>query len=142
MLLSEELPADSAAAVVGVQNSLFAIGAALADPNGKLDHSAASWDATALEGWIDAMDAELPELRAFILPGGSRAAAIAHLARTVCRRCERRVLALVGAGAELPDGLVPYLNRLSDALFVLGRHLNLRAGIHDRQWRSGDGGGR
>ena len=74
---------------------------------------------------------ELDELRAFILPGGSQGAALAHLARTVCRRAERRVLAIEG----IAPGIVPYLNRLSDAFFVLARAINARLGIADPEWR-------
>jgi cob(I)alamin adenosyltransferase len=81
------------------------------------------------------MDASLDELRAFILPGGSREAALAHVARTVCRRAERRVLAVDKVDAVI----VPYLNRLSDALFVLARFLNHRRGIADPEWRLTDG---
>ncbi len=138
VLLAESLPESAAEVLNTVQSALFAIGAALADPEGRLEHSPSAWQAADIESWIDEMDAELPELRAFILPGGSRGAALAHLSRTVCRRCERRVLALVAAGAEMPVGLVPYLNRLSDALFVLGRFLNERAGIPDHEWQRTD----
>lgn len=140
VLMAEELPGTTSSALVEVQDALFAIGAALADREGKLQHDPGSWDAAAIERWIDDMDTELPELRSFILPGGSRAAALAHLARTVCRRSERRVLTLADGGAELPEGLVPYLNRLSDALFVLGRFLNRLAGIADHEWHPAPGG--
>jgi cob(I)alamin adenosyltransferase len=78
------------------------------------------------------MDTELDELRAFILPGGSQGAALAHLARTVCRRAERRVLVVDG----VHPGIVPFLNRLSDAFFVLARAINARLGIAETEWRS------
>jgi len=116
------------------QNALFEIGALLADPR---DSGAASGDVadTAwLEQWIDGMDRELPPLRSFILPSGVRAAALAHQARTVCRRAERRVVELSGATPGVV-AVLPLLNRLSDALFVFARQLNHRAGVGDTPWR-------
>jgi len=83
---------------------------------------------------IDAMNEDLEPLRSFILPGGSRAAAAAHLARTVCRRAERSVVALARAD-KVSEGARQYLNRLSDLLFVAGRVLNQAAGVGDVQWR-------
>ncbi len=87
-----------------------------------------------MEGWIDEAEAGLPPLRAFILPGGSPAARELHLSRTVCRRAERRVVALGDGGAEVSFA-VRYLNRLSDFLFVLARSENQAAGIEDIPWR-------
>jgi cob(I)alamin adenosyltransferase len=136
VLLCEPLPETAERVVKEIQSSLFAIGAVLADPEGKIEHAPESWDAASIEGWIDDMDDALPDLRAFILPGGTRGAALAHLARTVCRRCERRVFALANQDAELPEGLLPYLNRLSDALFVLGRFLNQQADVPDQEWHA------
>jgi cob(I)alamin adenosyltransferase len=135
LLLCEELAADTTERLIGIQEALFAAGAALADSEGREAGGSAAWDVPAIEQWIDLMDSELDELRAFILPGGSRAAALAHVARTVCRRAERRVHSLSGTRAGVPPGLLPYLNRLSDAFFVLARHLNLRAGVPDTPWR-------
>jgi cob(I)alamin adenosyltransferase len=82
------------------------------------------------------MDEKIEPLTAFILPGGSRAAAIAHVARTVCRRAERRVGVLVGDAGGVPDGLQAFLNRLSDALFTLSRFLNAHSGIPETEWKS------
>jgi cob(I)alamin adenosyltransferase len=123
-----------------VQNDLFAIGAHLA--------TAVSERRTAprlpslpedripvLESWIDAATAELPELRSFILPGGSAGGATLHVARTVCRRAERRVVELARA-ESVADVVLVYLNRLSDLLFVLARLENHRAGITDELWTS------
>ncbi len=86
-----------------------------------------------LERWIDESTAELPELRAFILPGGAPGAAALHVARTVCRRAERRVVELAEEAPVEPDILV-YLNRLSDLLFVLARLANRREGVADVLW--------
>jgi cob(I)alamin adenosyltransferase len=135
LLRCEPLPDVVEEKLVAAQNSLFAVGAALADPDGRLEHDAHAWNVEAIEGWIDAMDEELDPLTAFIIPGGSRAAALAHVARTVCRRAERRVNVLIRDTGSVPGGLLPYLNRLSDALFVLARLINARGGIPETEWR-------
>jgi cob(I)alamin adenosyltransferase len=87
-----------------------------------------------LERWIDEMEGDLPPLRNFVRPSGVRAAALAHLARTVCRRAEREVVLLRDGGEEI-GAVIPLLNRFSDALFVLARWLNLRAGVADALWQ-------
>jgi cob(I)alamin adenosyltransferase len=88
-----------------------------------------------LERLIDAWEAELASLRTFILPGGSRPAAVCHLARSIVRRAERRTVTLARSAAINPE-VLRYLNRLSDCLFVLARVLNLRAGIADVPWEA------
>jgi cob(I)alamin adenosyltransferase len=133
LLLSEPLGDEAEERLVNVQEVLFEIGSALADPEGKLPRDPAIWATEALEVWVDAMDAELAPLQAFVLPGGCWPAALAHLARTVCRRAERRLRAVTES--ELPEGVSAYVNRLSDALFTLARWLNARHGIPDREWR-------
>ncbi len=132
------LGAEEDLVLARIQAELFAAGASLADPNpeGKF-HAGLSVDHVAtLEREIDAMEAQLKPLTSFILPGGTSAAAHLHMARTTCRRAERAVVHL----ARLPDEfvapiLVPYLNRLSDHLFVLARFVNQRAGAPDVPWR-------
>ena len=89
-------------------------------------------DVSRLEGWIDELQAALPPLRRFILAGGSPAGASLHVARTVCRRAERAMVAL-GRDAVEPEVLV-YLNRLSDLLFVMARAANHRAGAPETEW--------
>lgn len=112
-----------------IQHALFDVGAALATPrtravNAKLNMTRFGPEATqALESWIDAMEAALPPLHAFILPGGHPAGASLHLARSICRRAERRVLPLHSTG-DVSDNVVIYLNRLSDYLFALSRYVN------------------
>jgi len=133
LLLAEGPPAEAAAELVGVQSRLFEVGAALADPSGRFELSPEIRDTGRLERWIDGMAAELPELRSFILPGGGRAAALAHVARTVCRRAERAVAGLREEG-EAVGAVLPFLNRLSDALFVCARWLNHRAGVRETAW--------
>ena len=135
LLRSENLATNIPERLIRIQEALFAAGAALADAKGRKADGSATWDVESIEQWIDLMDSELDELRAFILPGGCRAAALAHMARTVCRRAERRVHSLGGTPAGVPAGLLPYLNRLSDAFFVLSRVLNLRADISETEWR-------
>jgi cob(I)alamin adenosyltransferase len=124
-----------------VQSDLFAIGAHLATdvPEGraapKLPELPAAGIAE-LEQWIDAAEAGLPELRSFILPGGAPGGAALHVARTVCRRAERRVVEL-SAAADVDDTIIVYLNRLSDLLFVLARLENLGAGESEQPWLPG-----
>ena len=120
-----------------IQRDLFALGARLADPSHKIagrvtKAAIASGDIARLEEWIDLLEAELPPLRRFILAGGSPAGAALHVARTVCRRAERVIVAL-GHHAVEPDLLV-YINRLSDLLFVMGRSANRQAGAAETEW--------
>lgn len=133
LLLAEPVPDGVVERIQSIQSVLFSIGSSLADPESKLAPESTAWDTESLEVWIDSMDQTLDDLRAFILPGGCRGAGLAHVARTVCRRAERRVLAIDGVHPEI----VPYLNRLSDALFVLARALNARLGIADPEWTPG-----
>jgi cob(I)alamin adenosyltransferase len=121
----------------GVQRDLFAVGGRLADPKHRLAGRVEKMvlggtEVSRLEQWIDALEAELSPLRRFILPGGSPAGAALHLARTICRRAERRVVAL-GAD-EVESDLLAYINRLSDFLFVAARAVNRRAGVPEREW--------
>lgn len=122
----------------GIQKDLFAIGAQLADPTHRVTAKRAKAAVTAahvrrLERLIDAREAKLPPLRAFVLPGGTPAAALLHQARTVCRRAERSVVWLARE-ADIDPRVVVYLNRLSDLLFVLARHENHRAGLAEDRW--------
>lgn len=122
-----------------IQRDLFAVGAELAAPEpAKLaktlaGHPIGEPDVTRLERAIDAHEAALPALREFILPGGTQKAAALHLARTVCRRAERAVVAL-RREADVSPFILQYLNRLSDLLFVLARAANQHAGRPDVRW--------
>ncbi len=122
-----------------VQARLFHVGAELAattpDVLEKLERIVDD-DVTALERWIDRLEADLPPLASFVLPGGSPLGAQLHVARTVCRRAARRVGALLQVEAVEPR-LVRYLNRLGDLLFVMARWCNHRAGASDVEWRAG-----
>jgi cob(I)alamin adenosyltransferase len=120
-----------------VQENLFVLGSALADPNpnGPFFHAIEDDHVAHLEHAIDAMQDELKPLMTFILPGGTKAAAAAHLARTICRRAERDVVSLTHVEHEPVDPVaVVFLNRLSDFLFVLARMINHRAGVADVPW--------
>lgn len=125
--------------LVPIQRDLFSIGALLATPDLQKmhDHLAKAQIDDArisdLEHAIDECDKELEPLRAFIVPGGSPKAAALHVARTVCRRAERRVISLQ-KDVEIPPIVVVYLNRLSDLLFTLARVANNRAGAGDVTW--------
>lgn len=93
-------------------------------------------DICRIEQAIDSLQAELPPLHAFVLPGGTRASAQAHVCRTVCRRAERRVYAMVEAGIQVENPIFVFLNRLSDYLFVLSRKLNKCADCSDFFWNN------
>ena len=131
------LDADLSRMLEAIQKELFAVGARLADPSsrisGRVTKAAVTHaDVVRLEETIDRLETELPPLRRFILPGGSVAGALLHLARTVCRRAERRVIAL-GHQAVEPI-IIVYLNRLSDLLFVTARAANHRADVPETEW--------
>jgi cob(I)alamin adenosyltransferase len=129
--------AHVATLLLPIQNDLFVIGSHLALADGAtagaslppLEESIVA----RLEMEIDAADGELPPLRSFILPGGTETAARLHLARTVCRRAERRIAAFA-LDRPVPSVILTYLNRLSDWLFVQARHANQRAGVGDVPW--------
>lgn len=120
-----------------VQDDLFCLGAELASSSGHetrlVSRRISEADVQALEAAMDRTEPELPELRNFVLPGGTLAAATLHQARTVCRRAERRTLA-ASRGRPLTPSLLIYLNRLSDLLFVLARRVNQLAGRSDVIW--------
>jgi cob(I)alamin adenosyltransferase len=131
VLLAEELPAGVREALTGIQHDLFDLGGELAIPGRPMVTDA---QVANLEALVAEFNADLAPLKEFILPGGTRAAAFAHLARTVCRRAERALVALARA-EELPATGRVYLNRLSDLLFILGRVLNRVGGGADVQWQ-------
>jgi cob(I)alamin adenosyltransferase len=132
-----ELAGDVIELLERLQKDLFAIGARLADPAERISDrvtkvAVGQADIARLEEWIDRFEAELPPLRRFILPGGSRAGALLHFSRTVCRRAERSLVVL---GREHVDAhLLAYVNRLSDLLFVAARVVNHRAGHPETEW--------
>jgi cob(I)alamin adenosyltransferase len=131
------LDAEIAALVEDLQKDLFALGARLADPSARIASrvtKAAITDAHVqrLEQTIDRLEQELPPLTRFILPGGTSAGATLHLARTICRRAERRVVALGSDAVERV--VVVYLNRLSDLLFVMARAVNHRSRASETEW--------
>jgi cob(I)alamin adenosyltransferase len=131
-----EIDPDVGEALLQIQRDLFALGAQLADPSEKLSERTtkaflADRDVTRLENLIDRLEGELPPLTHFILSGGSPAGAALHLSRTVCRRAERRIVALTPPVDAL---LVRYVNRLSDLLFVMARVVNHRSGHPETVW--------
>lgn len=137
----DALTPDDAAALLTVQNRLFNIGAYLATDTADLPdgpdtspQGLSEADVTLLEERIDALDAILPPLRSFILPGGTVAAAQANVTRTVCRRAERNIATLQAARTPVHPLVPTFINRLSDYLFILGRALNHAAGCPDIPW--------
>ncbi len=140
LTLAADCPDDIRAVLGRVQNELFDLGADLSVPmeqDARLRVTQHQVDG--LEQDCDRFNAELPELRSFVLPGGSEAAARLHVARTTCRRAEREALVASGLYTVNPLALV-YLNRLSDLLFILARAANLAAGHQEPVWRPGSSG--
>jgi cob(I)alamin adenosyltransferase len=131
LVLAEDPPEEVAQVLAQAQHDLFDLGGEVSIPG----HVLLKEEAVArLEAAVEAWNGELAPLKEFILPGGSRAAAAAHLARTICRRAERS-LVLLAESEKVGEPARRYLNRLSDLLFVAGRRLNQRAGRGDVQWR-------
>lgn len=126
--------------LIVIQHALFDLGAALATPrtkanNAKIDKTRFDQEEIELiEKWIDEMEKELPELKTFILPGGHKAGALLHLARSVCRRAERQVVPLA-SHADVSEKVIRYLNRLSDYLFMCSRRVNQLADTPETKWK-------
>ena len=138
LVLAGSCPDEIRGVLARVQNELFDLGADLSLPvqhEGRLRVTQEQVDA--LERDCDGFNAELSELRSFVLPGGSEVAARLHVARTVCRRAEREALSALGVHAVSPLALV-YLNRLSDLLFILARSANATDGREEPLWRPGN----
>ncbi len=133
MLLGHELPDSCTRILNDVQHHLFDLGSELCVPGYEvLNNDHVTW----LEQELDALNADLPFLKEFILPGGSVAAGTCHLARTVCRRAEREVVTL-GRDADLPACSAAYLNRLSDLLFVMARVILRHQALGEVLWQAG-----
>lgn len=137
LTLAGDCPDDMLAVLGRIQNELFDLGADLSVP---MEHDArlrvTQEQVEALEGDCDRFNADLPELKSFVLPGGSEVAARLHVARTICRRAERDALGASRLHTLNPLALV-YLNRLSDLLFILARAANAAAGHEEPLWRPG-----
>lgn len=124
---------DLSSSLTKIQNDLFIIGAELATKKGKAKTIAPA-RISELESEIDAISAELPPLKNFVLPGGSKTASLLHLARTVCRRAERKVVVLSKEEKVNPD-IMTYLNRVGDLLFVQARYVNYKKKLNEVVWR-------
>ena len=133
VLLAETLPEAARLCLDNVQNDLFDLGGELSVPGHAIMSKA---HVERLERELDSFNAGLPPLKDFVLPAGTRASALAHVARAVCRRAERRVVTL-SRKQKVAPALPAYLNRLSDLLFVLARSLNSAAGHPDVLWKQG-----
>jgi cob(I)alamin adenosyltransferase len=133
MVLAEPLPAHIAAMLGSIQNDLFDLGGEICIPG-----RSALWDAHVdqLDRRLEALREPLPPLRDFVLPGGSRAAAACHLARAICRRAERSLVAL-GRKESVSPLSVKYMNRLSDLLFLVARTVNAAGGQAESTWKPG-----
>ena len=131
LLLAEEAPAAIRDVLTSIQHDLFDLGGELSIPGHKAVTDA---HVERLERAVEAFNSELSPLKEFVLPGGTRAAALAHVARTVCRRAERSLVHLAAA-SPVSEPSRRYLNRLSDLLFVIARILNRAAGADDVLWQ-------
>jgi cob(I)alamin adenosyltransferase len=131
LLLTEPLPDGLAVVLTDVQHDLFDLGGELSIPGFA---SVTDAHVLRLEAAVERVNADLAPLKEFVLPGGTRAAALAHVARTVCRRAERALVRLAAAEA-VTEASRRYVNRLSDLLFVMARSLNRAAGQPDVLWR-------
>lgn len=138
LALTGDLSADARSVLEGVQQRLFDLGADLSVPleDSRERLRITQSDVDELELAADEANAKLEPLTSFVLPGGTEAAARLHLARTVCRRAERRVVTLVEAGGSVNPLVIAYLNRLSDVLFILARESNL--GSSEPLWKPGN----
>ena len=137
VVLAGDVPDAMRGPLERVQNELFDVGADLSVPWGVTDRLRVDQALIdRLEELCDAFNADLPELRSFVLPGGTETAARLHVARTICRRAEREVL-LGAQEVELNPLVLAYLNRLSDLLFILARAANAAAGRDEPLWRPG-----
>lgn len=133
LLLCEDLPEAVRAALFDIQHDLFDLGGELCLPGMAVMKDS---QVARLEALVETFNADLPMLKEFILPGGTRPAAVAHLCRTVARRAERAMVRLNSA-EPLSDAARRYVNRLSDLLFILGRLLNRAGGRGDVLWQKG-----
>jgi cob(I)alamin adenosyltransferase len=131
LLLCETIGDDLRAALTRIQHTLFDLGGELCIPGRSV---LVETQVAELENLLDRLNADLAPLKEFILPGGTRAAGLCHLARTVCRRAERRVYTL-SRSEPVPPVTLKYLNRLSDLLFVVARAINQANGVPDVLWR-------
>ena len=133
-------PAEIKDEIQHIQHIMFEVGSYLATPSGSNDSIPAqtlngiSAETVRLEGWIDSLDERTPKLRSFILPGGCDLSSRCHLARTVCRRAERKIIALAAESYVDPE-VIGYINRLSDYLFIAARYLNFISGVEDIAWQ-------
>ena len=138
VLRSFELEVHINQLILNIQNKLFNIGSRLAsDENGEAftaNLAIKSEDIAELEKAIDSFEEELPELKNFILPGGDMLVAQCHVARTICRRAERRIVEFAETEKVQPE-LIKYVNRLSDFFFVLSRYIGFRRGVDETQWK-------
>ncbi len=137
LIRTQPVDSNTREQLLSVQNNLFVIGARLATDLSKTDLSGRlplkEEAITRLENEMDRMLDQLPPMEHFVLPGGSNTVSYCHLARTVCRRAERRVCGLAQE-VEIPSELIRYLNRLSDYLFVLSRKIAVDEGVDEVQW--------
>lgn len=139
LLNSEQLPEGVSTFLQGIQHHLFMIGSNLATDQEKVSLKAASiveeHEISQLEEEIDRMELSLPPLNNFVLPGGSKGGALAHVCRTVTRRAERRIMDLIQIQIEIDPLILKYINRLSDYFFTLSRYITVNEGHEEILWK-------
>lgn len=133
VMLAYDVPADIGRIGSGIQQKLFDLGGELCIPGAV---TLTAEDVTGIETELDKLNAELPPLKDFVLPGGGAASAACHMARAICRRAERRIVSLAGT-TDINEHSVRYLNRLSDLLFVIARTLNVHDRVPEVLWTGG-----
>lgn len=138
LISTGNIPEEINNQLIIIQHKLFNIGGYLATNSSDSEEPTPAWglsekDCRQIETWIDELDHNTPKANAFVLPGGCIQAAYAHVARTVCRRTERRIIDLAET-APVDWNVITYFNRLSDYLFILARHLNNKTGVSDIFW--------
>lgn len=129
---AKECPDEIRGEIHHIQNLLFNIGSYLASP--AAPELGLEGEIEVMEGWIDSLDERTPKIRSFVLPGGSEESSRCHVARTVCRRAERKVIAL-SRESNVDSTVISFLNRLSDYLFIAARYLNFIGGVEEIVWK-------
>ena len=135
LLLVEVINDEDREELIRIQNDLFSVGCELATIDRPARHAVTSDDVIWLETAIDKMDSLCGGWKGFILPGGSRAAALAHVCRTICRRLERRIYS-IDDGVPTDPVLLQYINRLSDYMFLFAKKQNQLLGVEENIWRN------
>ena len=133
----KKCPDEIKGEILHIQHLMFEIGGYLATPVGEGQEpklNGMEEETVKIEGWIDSLDERTPKIRSFVLPGGSEESCRCHMARTICRRAERKMISL-SKESFVDPGVISYVNRLSDYLFILARYMNFICGVEEIVWK-------